>query len=103
MASGLMSIQLEPRCSFIVAMWAPKHVFALHETRIPMDIITRGESIGWRKIKSACTNFLTGRETPMQLKKRKVAENQDETYSTKLNNELNGNVDPTIKDNGKQL
>ena len=46
-------------------------------SRIPMDIITRGESIGWRKIKSACTNFLTGRETPMQLKKRKVTENQD--------------------------
>ena len=31
MASGLMSIQLEPRCSFIVAMRTPKHVFALHE------------------------------------------------------------------------
>jgi len=30
-ASGLMSIQLEPRCSFIVAMRTPKHVFALHE------------------------------------------------------------------------
>ena len=29
-----MSIQLEPRCSFIVTIRAPKHVFALHETRV---------------------------------------------------------------------
>ena len=31
-------------------------------SRIPMHIIARGESNGWRKIKSACTNFLTGIE-----------------------------------------
>ena len=29
-----MLIQLEPRCSFIVTMRAPKYVFALHETHI---------------------------------------------------------------------
>ena len=40
-------------------------------SRIPMDIIAKDESNGWRKIKSACANFLTDRETPMQLKNGK--------------------------------
>ena len=72
-------------------------------SRIPTDIIAKGESKGWRKIKSACTDFLTGKERPEKPKKQKVAKDQVETYSTKLNNELNGNVVLIIKDSGKQL
>ena len=61
-------------------------------SKIPIEIIRRGERYGWLKIKTACTDFLLGKEKPERLKKQKVAENQHETYNTKLNNELNGNV-----------
>ena len=61
-------------------------------SRIPTDIVQRGQCKGWLKIKSACTKFLTGKETPKHPKKRKAENQAESTYSTKLNNELNGNV-----------
>ena len=39
-----------------------------------------------------CVDFLTGKQKPNIHKKQKAAEKQPETYSTKLNNELNGYV-----------
>ena len=44
------------------------------------------------KIKNACSDFLTEKSKTPSLKKRKVSE-KTETYSTKLNNELTGNVE----------
>ena len=61
-------------------------------SRIPIEIINRGAAHGWMKIKTACSNFLTGKSKKPSLKKRKVSE-KTEIYSTKLNNELNGNVE----------
>ena len=61
-------------------------------SRIPIEIINRGAAKGWLKIKNACSDFLTGKSKTPSLKKRKVSE-KTETYSTKLNNELNGNVE----------
>ena len=60
-ASGLMPIRLEPRCSFIVTIWAPKHMFALHGTCVVAmgvggSLIERGNSfqqdgdISWRRV-----------------------------------------------------
>jgi hypothetical protein len=50
-------------------------------SRIPREIITRGERRGWLKIKTACTKFLTGktiRESDGYKKhKAKVCENPD--------------------------
>jgi acetyl/propionyl-CoA carboxylase alpha subunit len=61
-------------------------------SRIPIEIINKGAAKGWLKIKNACSDFLTGKSKTPSLKKRKVSE-KTETYSTKLNNELNGNVE----------
>ena len=61
-------------------------------SKIPSEIINRGEKRGWLKIKSACTNFLIGKTPLENHKKQKVIENPPEVYNTKLNNELNGSV-----------
>ena len=61
-------------------------------SRIPVEIITRGERKGWLKIKTACVNFLIGKSKSEKHKKRKTVETPPEIYTTKLNNELNGNV-----------
>ena len=60
-------------------------------SRIPIEIIDKGANHGWCKIKTACTNFLLGRTKQPHQKKRKILE-KPEIYSTKLNNELNGNM-----------
>jgi len=60
-------------------------------SRIPIEIIDRGAARGWLKIKTACCDFLTGKSKAPSLKKRKVSK-ETEIYSSKLNNELNGNV-----------
>ena len=60
-------------------------------SRIPIEIIDRGAARGWLKIKTARSNFLTGKSKAPSLKKRKVSK-ETEIYSSKLNNELNGNV-----------
>ena len=61
-----------------------------------MEIITRGAWKGWLKIKTACVNFLIGKSKSKRHKKRKTVELETgtppEIYTTKLNNELNGNV-----------
>ena len=60
-----------------------------------MKIITRGERKGWPKIKrfkTACVNFLIEKSKSEKHKKRKTVETPPEIYTTKLNNELNGNV-----------
>ena len=41
---------------------------------------------------SACIDFLIGKTRPEKPKKRKVTKAANETYSTKLNYEMNGNV-----------
>ena len=61
-------------------------------SKIPIEIINRGEERGWLKIKSACTDFLIGKTKRENHKKQKVVEKSPEIYSTELNNELNGNV-----------
>ena len=61
-------------------------------SRIPIEIINRGAAHGWIQIKTACSNFLTGKSKKPSLKKRKVSE-KTEIYCTKLNDELNGNVE----------
>ena len=61
-------------------------------SKIPIEIINRGEKRGWLKIKSACTDFLIGKTRRENHKKQKVVEKSPEIYSTELNNELNGNV-----------
>ena len=61
-------------------------------SRIPIEIIDRGAARGWLKIKTACCDFLTGKSKAPSLKKRKVSK-ETEIYSTKLNNELDSNVE----------
>ena len=61
-------------------------------SKLPMDLIRKGERHGWLKIKTACSNFLTGKKSPEKHKKQKTNEILPVIYSTKLNNELNGNV-----------
>ena len=61
-------------------------------SKIPKEIINRGECKGWLKIKSACTDFLIGKTKTIKHKKQKATEVLPEIYNTKLNNELNGNV-----------
>ena len=62
-------------------------------SRIPSELIEQGANYGWCKIKTACTNLLLGRTKKKEdhPKKRKAIE-KPEIYSTKLNNELNGNM-----------
>ena len=64
-------------------------------SKIPIDIIEKGYSKGWLKIKRDCSNFLTGKTgtESKKSKKQKAAADEHEVYSTVLNNELNGNVD----------
>ena len=59
-----------------------------------MEIITRGERKGWLKIKTACVrvDFLIAKSKSEKHRKRKTVEAPPEIYTTKLNNELNGNV-----------
>ena len=61
-------------------------------SRLPMDLIRRGERYGWLKIKTACSDFLTGKKTTEKHKKQKTSEILPEICSAELNNELNGNV-----------
>ena len=61
-------------------------------SRIPIEIIDRGAARCWLEIKTACCDFLTGKSKPPSLKKRKVSK-ETEIHSTKLNNELDGNVE----------
>ena len=58
-------------------------------SKLPVDLIRKGERYGWLKIKTACSDFLTGKKTH---EKQKTTEILPVIYSTKLNNELNGNV-----------
>ena len=64
--------------------------------RVPQEIISIGANKGtkrcWLKIKTNCVDFLTGKKKPNIHKKQKAVAKQPETHSTKLNNELNGNV-----------
>jgi acetyl/propionyl-CoA carboxylase alpha subunit len=60
--------------------------------KIPSNIIARGKLKGWLKIKTACTNFLTGKSTPNTHTKQKDRKGHQEIHSTELNNELNGIV-----------
>jgi len=43
-------------------------------SKIPIDIITKGEHKGWLKIKSDCVDFLTGTSTTKIHKKQKTSE-----------------------------
>jgi hypothetical protein len=43
-------------------------------SEIPREIINKGECKGWLKIKSACTDFLTGKTKTIKHKKQKAAE-----------------------------
>ena len=61
-------------------------------SKLPVDLIRKGERYGWLKIKTACNDFLTGKKSPVKHKKQKTTEILPVIYSTKLNNELNGNV-----------
>jgi hypothetical protein len=61
-------------------------------SKIPKEIINRGECEGWLKIKYACTDFLTGRTKAIKHKEQKATEVIPEICNTKHNNELNGNV-----------
>ena len=62
-------------------------------SRIPIEIIDKSAANGWLKIKTACSNFFNNWEIEKTFtEKRKVSE-ETETYSTKLNNELDGNVE----------
>ena len=69
-------------------------VYALPKiwSRIPIEIINRGTTHGWMKLKNVCSNFLTEKSKKPSLRKRQVSE-KTEIYSTKLNSELNGNVE----------
>ena len=42
-------------------------------SRIPIDIITKGERKGWLKIKSDCVDFLTGKSASKIHKKQKTS------------------------------
>ena len=61
-------------------------------SKLPVDLIRKGERHGWLKIKTACSDFLTGKKSLEKHKKQKTNEILHEIDSTKLNNELNGNV-----------
>ena len=61
-------------------------------SKLPMDLIRRGERCGWLKIKTACSDFLTGKKTTEKHKKQKTSEILPEICSVELDNELNGNV-----------
>ena len=71
--------------------WYPPRGLPTIWSRIPIEMIDRGAAHGWLKIKTACSNFRTGKSKRPSLKKRKVSE-KTEIYRTKLDNELNGNV-----------
>ena len=43
-------------------------------SKIPREIINKGECKGWLKIKSACTDFLTGKTKIIKHKKQKATE-----------------------------
>ena len=57
-----------------------------------MDLVRRGERYGWLKIKTACSDFLTGKKTTEKHKKQKTSEILPVICSTELDNEPNGNV-----------
>ena len=61
-------------------------------SKIPIDIIRKGERYGWLKIKATCTDFLTGKKKSDKHKKQKISKPSAEIYSTELNDELNGTV-----------
>ena len=60
--------------------------------KLPQSLISEGQSGSWQKVKKRAKRFLTGKWTPQDRTNaplKNKANKTNDTYSTKLNKELN--------------
>ena len=78
-----VGLQLVSRCEVCsLDGFKRGYIGSIHQiwSKIPQEIIRRGEELGWLRIKKACKSFLTGKmkeEESVQNKKSKSTERKD--------------------------
>ena len=93
MASAGLQLKSKARTHFL-GQHKRSYLGSIHKiwSKLPQTLISEGQVSGWCKIKKRAKQFLTGKWDPnlTQVSTKKIKNtNNNNTYSTKPNNELN--------------
>ena len=113
MASAGLQLKSKARTNSL-DQYKRSYLGSIHKiwSKLPQTLISEGQVSGWCKIKKRAKQFLTCKWDPnltqVSTKKMKNTNNNNNAYSTKLNNELNKKDDwnairEELKDQGISL